>query len=64
MDARCNAGYGLWQLAFGSTGEADMPTSTSGVATFTSGAAISTSGAVTSTSGAATSSTKTDGDKK
>ena len=30
--ARCNAGYGLWQLAFGSTGEADMPTSTSGAA--------------------------------
>lgn len=26
VDARCNAGYGLWQLAFGSTGEADMPT--------------------------------------
>ena len=25
VDARCNAGYGLWQLAFGSTGEADMP---------------------------------------
>ncbi|WP_417050343.1 Mu-like prophage major head subunit gpT family protein [Dysosmobacter welbionis] len=26
VDARYNAGYGLWQLAFGSTGEADMPT--------------------------------------
>ena len=25
VDSRCNAGYGLWQLAFGSTGEADMP---------------------------------------
>lgn len=25
VDARCNAGYGLWQLAFGSTGETDMP---------------------------------------
>lgn len=33
VDSRCNAGYGLWQLAFGSTGEADMPTSTSSVAT-------------------------------
>lgn len=26
VDSRCNAGYGLWQLAFGSTGESDMPT--------------------------------------
>lgn len=25
VDSRCNAGYGLWQLAFGSTGEADAP---------------------------------------
>lgn len=25
VDMRCNAGYGLWQLAFGSTGEADAP---------------------------------------
>lgn len=25
VDARGNAGYGLWQLAFGSTGEQDMP---------------------------------------
>ena len=25
VDSRCNAGYGLWQLAFGSTGEMDMP---------------------------------------
>ena len=27
VDSRCSAGYGLWQLAFGSTGEADMPAS-------------------------------------
>ena len=26
VDSRCSAGYGLWQLAFGSTGEMDMPT--------------------------------------
>jgi phage major head subunit gpT-like protein len=25
VDSRDNAGYGLWQLAFGSTGETDMP---------------------------------------
>ena len=24
-DSRCNAGYGLWQFAFGSTGERAMP---------------------------------------
>lgn len=24
-DSRCNAGYGLWHLAYGSTGEANMP---------------------------------------
>jgi len=25
VDSRCNAGYGLWQLAFGSTGENETP---------------------------------------
>lgn len=48
VDSRCNAGYGLWQLAFGSTGEEDMPTAkgvafTSGVDTLAAEAPNSTS---------------------
>lgn len=55
VDSRCNAGYGLWQLAFGSTGEEDMPTakwsaSTGGVDTLTAKAPNSVSEADTSAS--------------